>query len=95
MFWRAELFLVVGQLAFGTGDEGQEGSIYLGQSMFPHLNILFLPGRIPNRGNKRKKKKNKAGVQSGMMLHQCLWGQDVRDKALSPDLCKPAPRTRR
>ena len=56
MFWRAELLLVVGQLAFRTGEEGQEGSIYLGQSMFPHLNILFLPGHIPDRGKKRKKK---------------------------------------
>ena len=65
MFWRAELFLVVGQLAFGTGDEGQEGSIYLGQSMFPHLNILFLPGRIPNRGSKRKKKKTKQVFSQG------------------------------
>ena len=94
MFWRAELLLVVGQLAFRTGEEGQEGSIYLGQSMFPHLNILFLPGHIPDRG-KQRKKKNKTGVQSGMMLHQCLWGQDVRDKTLSPHLCKPALRTRR
>ena len=54
MFWQAELFLVVGQLTFRTGEEGQEGSIHLGQSTFPHLNILFLPGHIPGREKKKK-----------------------------------------